>query len=316
MKTVNPKGFEAYLAPELLKSPVMDSQGKWGLKYDHKVDIWSCGAILYELFHLTMMWFKPPHDQWVPENLIRIWIRDRVLKNQHVEFAPDCPTAIVRLIRQCCDQSAARRPEARELLKQASEIKEITETVLEMKNQRTQQKISNLERKIEEYNEATRSKNKQIEKLVGENNQMRQELQASKALVMDTTAENTNLQAEIKQLSNVEQNNRQLSEENSEFRKEVQKLNVTLADMEFTNTSLRSKFEEQDKSFQEKFEQITAKNLELQKQLEGLKVSTSGLCQTTTVSTSSRSTSSASSFQLKPTEKRWAHRETIHLRKN
>ena len=33
------------------------------------------------------------------------------------------------------------------------------------------------------------------------------------------------------------------------------------------------------------------------------------------ITTISRSASSASSFQLKPTEKRWAHRETIHLRK-
>ena len=134
LRTAYPDGFPAYLAPELLKLPELDSKGEWSLKYDHKVDIWSCGAVLYELFHLTMMWFKRPHNQWIPDDLIRHWIRERVLKNQHEKFARDCPVAIVRLIRQCCDQSAAKRPEASQLLKQATEIKQIAEAVFEKKD--------------------------------------------------------------------------------------------------------------------------------------------------------------------------------------
>ena len=124
MKTT---GYPAYLAPELLKLPELDSKGAYVYKFDHKVDIWSCGAVLYELFHLTLMWFKRPHDQWLPEEIIRYWIRERVLKNQHEDIAPDCPAAIKRMILQCCDQSPTKRPEASELLEQATEIKEIFE---------------------------------------------------------------------------------------------------------------------------------------------------------------------------------------------
>ena len=58
MRTLEANGFPAYLAPELQRLPEMDSMGEYKFKYDHKVDIWSCGAVLYELFHLTMMWFK------------------------------------------------------------------------------------------------------------------------------------------------------------------------------------------------------------------------------------------------------------------
>ena len=71
MQTVEPNGFPAYLAPELIKLPELDSKGEWSLNYDHKVDIWSCGAVLYELFHLTLMWFKPKHNQWIPGEIIR-----------------------------------------------------------------------------------------------------------------------------------------------------------------------------------------------------------------------------------------------------
>ena len=128
MQTVEPNGFPAYLAPELLQVPELDSKGQWGLKYNHKVDIWSCGAVLYELFHLAFMWFKRPHDQWLPGGVIQHLIRQRVLANQHEEFAPDCPSAIKRFVLQCCDQSPDRRPEASELLEQATEIKQMIET--------------------------------------------------------------------------------------------------------------------------------------------------------------------------------------------
>ena len=126
MRTVNPDGFAAYLAPELLKLPEMDASGNYGLKYDHKVDIWSCGAILYELFHLAMMWFKWP-PQPVPRALVHHLITKRVLANQHEEFASDCPAAIKDLILKCCDQSPDKRPEASQLLKQATGMMELVE---------------------------------------------------------------------------------------------------------------------------------------------------------------------------------------------
>ena len=126
MRTVDPDGFAAYLAPELLKLPEVDSNGEYGLKYDHKVDIWSCGAILYELFHLKMMWFKWPPKP-LPRGLVHHLIRGRVLANEHEEFALDCPAAIKRLVQQCCNQSPASRPEASELFDQAAEIKELIE---------------------------------------------------------------------------------------------------------------------------------------------------------------------------------------------
>ena len=126
MRTLNPNGFPAYLAPELLKLPEMDSAGHFSLKYDHKVDIWSCGAVLYELFHLAMMWFKWPSHP-VPKGLIHHLITKRVLANQYEEFAPDCPSAIKRLVLKCCDQSPDKRPEARQLLEQATEMKELVE---------------------------------------------------------------------------------------------------------------------------------------------------------------------------------------------
>ena len=126
MRTVDPDGFAAYLAPQLLKMPEMDSSGQFVLKYDHKVDIWSCGAVLYELFHLAMMWFKWP-PQPIPKLLVHHLIRERVLANKHEEFSPDCPAMIKGLILKCCDKSAANRPEASELLKQATEMKELVE---------------------------------------------------------------------------------------------------------------------------------------------------------------------------------------------
>ena len=134
MRTADPNGFPAYLAPELLKLPELDSNGQYVLKYDHKVDIWSCGAILYELFHLAMMWFKWP-PQPIPGGLVYHLTRQRVEVNQHEEFAPDCPAVIKRLILKCCDQSAARRPEASELLEQATGLKELVEVAKNSSNQ-------------------------------------------------------------------------------------------------------------------------------------------------------------------------------------
>ena len=139
-RTLNAHGFPAYLAPELLKFPEIDTNGKYVYKYDHKVDVWSCGAILYELFHLAMMWFKLPENKNPPGELVLYWTRERVLKNQHEKFASDCPEVIRHLIRQCCNQSAQRRPEASELLKQATGIKEAIQAridaVLNMKEKR------------------------------------------------------------------------------------------------------------------------------------------------------------------------------------
>ena len=134
MRTLNPNGFPAYLAPELLKLPEMDSKGLYVFKYDHKVDIWSCGAVLYELFHLAMMWFKWFKNQQVPKGLIYHLISKRVLANQHEEFSPDCPAAIKRLVLKCCDQSPSSRPEASQLLEQATEIKKVVEVERKMKN--------------------------------------------------------------------------------------------------------------------------------------------------------------------------------------
>ena len=136
LKTVDPNGFPAYLAPELLKLPELDSMGAWALKYDHKVDIWSCGAVLFELFHLTMMWFKRQHDQWIPMEVIRHLTRERVLANQHEKFSPDCPSAIKILVLKCCEQSPDKRPEASELLEQATTMKELVETALKMRKPR------------------------------------------------------------------------------------------------------------------------------------------------------------------------------------
>ena len=136
MQTVDPDGFPAYLAPELLKLPELDSKNEYGLKYDHKVDIWSCGAVLYELFHLCLMWFKRPHNQWMPGALVAHLTRQRVLANQHEEFAEDCPAVIKSIVLQCCDQSPSRRPEASKLFKQATEIKDVIEAVLNMRKTR------------------------------------------------------------------------------------------------------------------------------------------------------------------------------------
>ena len=126
MRTADPNGFPAYLAPELLRLPELDSTGEYVLKYDHKVDIWSCGAILYELFHLAMMWFKWPPKP-IPGLIVTHLTRERVLANQHEPFSPECPTLIKRLVLKCCNQSAARRPEASELLEQATEMMELIE---------------------------------------------------------------------------------------------------------------------------------------------------------------------------------------------
>ena len=56
--------------------------------------------------------------------IIRHVTRQRVLANDHEEFAPDCPPALKQLVLECCAQSPDRRPEPSQLLEKVTEIRQ------------------------------------------------------------------------------------------------------------------------------------------------------------------------------------------------
>ena len=129
---------------------------------------------------------------------------------------------------------------------------------------------------------------KEIEKLVVENSEMRQEVKVSKAMILDSANSNTelrnqirdkdvNLQTKIKQLSDEEENNRQLSADNSRFRQQIESLRVNLSEVELSNTSVRNQLKEQDIAFQAEIEQLSADNSDFQQEVEQLEVRSSDL---------------------------------------
>jgi len=78
-------GSPLYMAPEILKFQ----------KYDAKADLWSAGAILFE-----MMTGKPPFHGSNPQELLRNIEKTELMFSQDILMNPDCKSLIQQLLRK------------------------------------------------------------------------------------------------------------------------------------------------------------------------------------------------------------------------
>ena len=110
MITENPHGWPGYMAPELLTNQLEK-------RYKKTIDIWSIGCILYELFHLKSMWYKPKSDGLKPPTIVvYLAIYQRVNQHNHEPIDTACPETISEMIVDCTKKCASERPTAEKLL--------------------------------------------------------------------------------------------------------------------------------------------------------------------------------------------------------
>ena len=81
----------------------------------------------------------------------------------------------------------------------------------------------------------------------------------------------------VKQLSDAEEKNRQLSTKNFEARQEVDELKVSLSQAKSSYASLQSDLKQQDKAFRAEIKQLLADKSDLKEKLERLEVKSSNL---------------------------------------
>ena len=101
----NPPGYESYMPPELIN----------GDSYNEKIDVWGTGCIIYEIFHLKVL-FACTVDQWLPEIGLRNNIARAVLKNNHRGFDDEICDPIKQIILECINQNSNDRPTASKVL--------------------------------------------------------------------------------------------------------------------------------------------------------------------------------------------------------
>ena len=102
----NPPGYESYMPPELIN----------GDSYNEKIDVWGTGCIIYEIFHLKVL-FACTVDLWLPEIGLRNNIARAVLNNQHRGFDDGICETIKDVILGCINQKAEDRLTASEVLR-------------------------------------------------------------------------------------------------------------------------------------------------------------------------------------------------------
>ena len=113
MITKNPNGWPGYMAPELLMNQIQKT-------YKKSIDIWSLGCVLYELFHLKSMWYKPKSETLKPPTLVVcIEITQRVNAHDHEPIDSDCPKNIEEVILDSTRACANDRPSAHDLFERS-----------------------------------------------------------------------------------------------------------------------------------------------------------------------------------------------------
>ena len=92
-------GTREYMAPEMLKE----------LTYDYKVDIWSCGVVLYEILHRGL-----PHKSDAYKNKHKVILK--YLQNNKVSYSKKLSNEVVDLLKKCLELDPKKRCTAQDIL--------------------------------------------------------------------------------------------------------------------------------------------------------------------------------------------------------
>ena len=106
VKCQDPKEFKVicgtreYMAPEMLKE----------LTYDYKVDVWSCGVVLYEILHRGL-----PHKSDAYKNKHKAILKH--LQNNKVSYSKKLSNEVVDLLKKCLELDPKKRCTSQDILK-------------------------------------------------------------------------------------------------------------------------------------------------------------------------------------------------------
>lgn len=93
-------GTREYMAPEMLKE----------MTYNYKVDVWSCGVVLYEILHRGL-----PHKSDAYKNKHKAILK--YLQNNKISYSKKLSSEVVDLLKKCLELDPNKRCSADDVLK-------------------------------------------------------------------------------------------------------------------------------------------------------------------------------------------------------
>lgn len=93
-------GTREYMAPEMLKENT----------YDYKVDVWSCGVVLYEILHRGL-----PYKSDAYKNKHKVILKH--LQNNKISYSKKLSNEVVDLLKKCLELDPKKRLSSAEILK-------------------------------------------------------------------------------------------------------------------------------------------------------------------------------------------------------